>query len=108
MYDTATRVGLVKKRVRQKRRRQEKRILCSLSVLCLLLSVSLVGTIGALTGFGHAAALSMYGSILLHEDAGGYVLVGLFSFAAAVIITVLCIKYRDRKKKGHSKEEKES
>ena len=94
MYDTATRAELVKKRVRQKQRRRKKCTLCSLSALCLLLFVSLVGTIGAFTGFGHYAALSVYGSILLHEDAGGYVLVGLSSFTAAVIITVLCIKYR--------------
>lgn len=111
MYDTATRVGLVKQRVRQKRHKQQKRILCSLSALCLLLFVSLVGTIGALTGSGHAAALSMYGSILLHEDAGGYVLVGVASFAAAVLITLLCIGAREKAKRGkktdHTKEDTE-
>lgn len=106
MYNTATRVGLVKKRVRQKQRRREKRTLCILSALCLLLFVSLFGTIGALTGSGHSAALSMYGSILLHEDVGGYVLVGMTSFTAAVIITVLCIKYRKRNKTNDSKEDK--
>lgn len=105
MYDTATRVGLVEKRVRQKRHRQEKRILCRLSALCLLLSVSLVGTIGAFTGFGHSAALSLYGSILLHKDAGGYVLVGILSFTAAVAITLLCIRFRENQKKDHTKEE---
>lgn len=99
MYDTKTRVGLVKSRIRQRKHRQEKRILCGLSVLCLFLCVSLVSTIGAFTGSGHSAALSMYGSILLHEDVGGYVLVGVISFTAAVVITVSCIKYRDRKKK---------
>lgn len=106
MYDTATRVGLVKKRVRQKQRRRETRALCGLSALCLLLSISLVGTIGALTGAGHSAALSLYGSILLHEDAGGYVLVGVISFTAAVVMTVLCVKYRERKKEPSEKEDK--
>ena len=104
MYDTATRVGLVKKRVRQKRRRQEARALCGLSALCLFLAVSLFGTIGAFTGSGHSAALSIYGSILLHEDVGGYVLVGVISFTAAVVITVLCIKYRKQNKTNDSKE----
>ena len=50
MYNTAVRVGLVEKRVRQKRRRQETRALCGLSALCLLLSGSLVGTVGTLPG----------------------------------------------------------
>ena len=107
MYDTATRVGLVKKRVRQKRRRQGKHTLYTLSALCLLLFVSLVGTIVAFTGFGHSAALSMYGSILLHENVGGYVLVGVLSFSMAVAITVFCIKYRDRKKIKSSREDKQ-
>lgn len=106
MYDTATRVGLVKKRVRQKQHRREKRTLCCLSALCLLLFVSLAGTIGAFTGSGHSAALSMYGSILLHEDVGGYVLAGVISFTAAVIITVLCIKCRKQNKANEEKEEK--
>ncbi|CUP62496.1 Bacterial Ig-like domain (group 2) [Blautia obeum] len=33
----------------------------------------------------------MYGTILLHEDAGGYVLVAVISFTVAVVITALCI-----------------
>lgn len=104
MYDTATRVGLVKKRVRQKRRGQEMRALFGLSALCLFLTVSLVGTLGAFAGSGHFATLSLYGSILLHKDVGGYVLAGVISFTAAVIITVLCIRYRERNKKEHKKE----
>ncbi len=105
MYHTAARVGLVKKRVRQRQRRQEKRALYSLSALCLLLFISLVGTIGAFTGSKHSAALSVYGSILLHEEVGGYVLVGVISFTAAVIITVLCSKYRKRDKTNDPKED---
>lgn len=107
MYDTATRIGLVKERVRQKQRRREKRTLCSLSALCLFLAVSLVGTLGAFTGSGRPAALSAYGAVLLHEDVSGYVLVGVISFTAAVIITVLCIKYRERKKTNSFREDKQ-
>lgn len=104
MYDTATRVGLVKSRIRQKQRSREKSIIRRLSVLCLFLCVSLTGAVGAFAGFGHNAAVSMYGSILLREDAGGYVLVGVVSFTAAVVITVLCIRYRERDKKEDKKE----
>ena len=38
--------------------------------------------------------------MLLYEDAGGYVLVGVAAFAAAVVITALCMKYRDREKEA--------
>ena len=53
--------------------------------------------------------------MLLREDAGGYVLVAVVSFAAAVVITALCFQLRKRenqKKDGmdkptrHEKEEK--
>lgn len=42
-------------------------------------------------------ASGMYGTILLHEGAGGYVLAGVISFTAAVVITALCIKLKERK-----------
>ena len=38
----------------------------------------------------------MYGTILLHEDAGGYVLVAVISFTVAVVITALCIKFQKK------------
>ena len=41
----------------------------------------------------------MYGTILLHEGAGGYVLVAVISFTVAVVITALCIKFRKKDKR---------
>ena len=43
MYDTKTRIELVKKRMHEYHRRQERRTVCRLSVLCTLLFLSLVG-----------------------------------------------------------------
>lgn len=57
MYDTATRVRLVKKSIRRKQRIRERHLLYGLSALCLFLSVSLAGVIGTVAGYGHAAAL---------------------------------------------------
>ena len=51
--------------------------------------------------------------MLLREDAGGYVLVAVLSFAAAAAITVLCFRLRNREtqKKGgadkHARHEQE-
>ena len=101
MYDTEKRIELVKKRMHEYHRRQERRTVCRLSVLCTLLFLSLVGTMGIM----HSQPIDitgMYGTILLHEGAGGYVLVAVVSFAAAAAITALCIRLRNRKnqKKG--------
>ena len=87
MYDTAKRVALVKRRVHERSRRRQRREAISLSAGCLL----------------------------LREDAGGYVLVAVVSFAAAAAITALCFRLRNREnqKKGgtdkpdqHKQEEK--
>lgn len=87
MYDTARQVALVKQRVRENNRRRQRRGIYGLSAACML----------------------------LREDAGGYVLVGVVSFAAAAVITALCFRLRNRenRRKGgadkparHEKEEK--
>ena len=78
MYDTAKRVALVKQRVWENTRRRQRREAISLSAACML----------------------------LREDAGGYVLVAVVSFAAAAAITALCFRLRGRenqKKDGTGK-----
>lgn len=108
MHDTPARVALVNKRVRQLRRRREKRAAGALGALCLALLGSLVGTMSLLTRGAPAAESGMYGSMLLYQDAGGYVLVGVVSFTAAVVITALCMRHRNSEKKQKTEEEKET
>lgn len=52
-------------------------------------------------GINKAVTYGMYGSILLHEDAGGYIMVAIISFIAAVIITFICIKYKEKEDRRH-------
>ena len=104
MYDTETRVCLVKQRVAEKRRRQEWRGIYRLSALCMTLFLSLVRMVGAVQGQPMDAS-GMYGTILLHEGAGGYVLVAVISFTVAVVITALCIKFRKREQKSQDAED---
>ena len=115
MYDTARRVALVKQRVRENTRRRQRREAISLSAVCMLLCATLMQTAGTVVGPGQTAAWGAFGAMLLREDAGGYVLVAVVSFAAAVVITALCIRLRNRenqKKDGtdkpnrHEQEEK--
>ena len=115
MYDTARRVALVKQRVRENTRRRQRRGIYGLSAACVLLCVVLMQTAGMVVGQGQPAAWGVFGAMLLREDAGGYVLVAVISFAAAVAITALCFRPRIRenqKKDGtdkpnrHEQEEK--
>ena len=106
MYDTARRVELVKRQIRKNTRRRQKRSIGRLSAVCMLLFAALMQTVDRLVGQGQTAAWGGFGAMLLHEDAGGYVLVGVVSFAAAAAITALCFRLRIRenqKKDGTDK-----
>ena len=102
MYDTARRVALVKQRVRENTRRRQRREAISLSAFCLMLFTALAGAADALIVRGQTAAWGVFGAMLLREDAGGYVLVAVVSFAAAAAITALCFRLRSKEnqKKG--------
>ena len=115
MYDTARRVALVKQRVRENTRRKRQRGIYGLSAACMLLCAALMQTAGTVVGPGHPEAWGAFGAMLLREDVGGYVLVAVVSFAAAVAITALCfrLRIRENRKKGgadkpnrHEQEEK--
>ena len=115
MYDTARRVALVKQRVRENTRRRQRCEAISLSALYLMLFTALAKVADALIVRGQTTAQGVFGTMLLREDAGGYVLVAVISFAAASAITALCFRLRtreNRRKDGtdkpnqHEKEEK--
>ena len=106
MYDTARRVELVKRQIRKNTRRRQKRGIGRLSAVCMLLFAALLQTADRVVGQGQTAAWGGFGAMLLREDAGGYVLVGVVSFAAAVVITALCFRLRimeNQKKDGTDK-----
>ena len=115
MYDTARRVELVKRQIRKNTRRRQKRGIGRLSAVCMLLFAALMQAAGTVVGPGQPEAWGVFGAMLLREDAGGYVLVAVVSFAAAAAITALCFRLRNREnqKKGgadkpnrHEQEEK--
>lgn len=77
MYDTARRVALVKQRVRENNRRRQRRGIYGLSAACMLLFAVLMHAADAFVVHGQTAAWGGFGAMLLREDAGGYVLVGV-------------------------------
>ena len=106
MYDTARRVTLVKQRVRENTRRRQRRGIYGLSAACMLLCTALMQAADTFAVQGQTAAWGVFGAMLLREDAGGYVLVAVVSFAAAAAITALCMRFRireNRKKGGTGK-----
>ena len=102
MYDTARRVALVKQRMRENTRRRQRRGIYGLSAACMLLCAVLTQAAGIVVGPGQTATWGVFGAMLLREDAGGYVLVAVVSFAAAAAITALCfrLRIRENQKKG--------
>ena len=96
MYDTARRVALVRQRVRENTRRRQRRDIYGLSAACMLLCAVLMKAAGTVVGPGKPEAWGVFGAMLLREDAGGYVLVAVVSFAVAAAITALCFRLRIR------------
>ncbi len=66
----------------------------------------LVGTVGTVQGQPMDTA-GMYGAILLHEGAGGYVLVAVAAFTLAVVITVICMRLHERERQKQKRERKD-
>ena len=102
VYDTARRVALVKQRVRENTRRRQRREVISLSAACMLLFAVLMQAMSTVVRPGQTAAWGVFGAMLLRENAGGYVLVAVVSFAAAAAITALCMRFkiRENRKNG--------
>ena len=105
MYDTARRIELVKQRLWENTRRKQRRKVGRLTVACMLLLAALAQTGGMVVGPGQTAAQGVFGAMLLREDAGGYVLVAVISFAVATAITALCTRLRgkDERESGGGK-----
>lgn len=95
MRGTDERMALVAARAMALDRQRERREAAGLSALSGGLLTALLVTIGQLSGACHdPLAGELTGASLLAESAGGYVLVAVLSFAAAVIVTTLCFRYR--------------
>lgn len=105
MYDTARRVALVKQRVRENTRRRQRHGIYGLSAACVLLFAVLMQAAGTVVGPGQPEAWGVFGAMLLREDAGGYVLVGVAAFTAAVVLTVVCMRLHEREKQKRKHEE---
>ena len=78
------------------RKKKERRVTGILAASATALTAFLVICIGAIGKTGQAAPASAYGSFLLNEKAGGYVLVAVLAFALGAVITGLILVRRRR------------
>ena len=96
MRGNAERARLARRRAAVLARRVQRRSIGALGAAGCALFAALISALGAVTGLDSAAAIGTGGVMLLYEDAGGYVLVGVIAFAAAVVITVACVRHREK------------
>lgn len=78
------------------RKKKENRVTGILAASATALTVLLVICIGAVGKMGSASPGAAYGSFLLNEKAGGYVLVAVIAFVLGAILTGLILLRRRR------------
>jgi hypothetical protein len=74
----------------------ENLLLVSLFSLCILLSFSLTVTAAAIRNSGMGSVPGMYGTMLMFDGAGSYVVAGVIAFMAGVLVAVLCLRHRKK------------
>lgn len=99
MYDTTERVRRVKQTALRLIQKRERTALRRLETLCTALALGLTGALDFIGGAPGAAVQGAYGATLLADSAGGYVLVGVASFTAAAVLTVVCMRLHEREKR---------
>ena len=95
------------RQIRYRKQRRNVGLLATMTALVLMISIA-VGY--SLVGMKESGSWeSAYGSFILSEEAGGYVIVGVLCFVAAVILTLVCVRCKERneqKENGKSNDEK--
>ncbi len=97
MKNTEARIEAIHEMAAGIKARDEKRMVMAASLLSVCLLAGIVRIVAAMNAFHQTLQNDGFtGSSLLDSAVGGYVLVGVASFSAAVILTVICIRYRRR------------
>ncbi|MBP5652822.1 MAG: hypothetical protein J6X17_05320 [Lachnospiraceae bacterium] len=104
MRNKTDRLAAMHERADKLRKKRDAFAVKALGTASAILLVALIGTLAVLQDVGHSiSADSFYGTSMLGENTGGYILVAIVTFMAGVLITVLCIKlkrYREQKQQN--------
>ena len=108
-YDADSALNEISRRkdvlIYNKKRRKITELAVATAVCAVLLVLSFANMNDMV---GIEGIYSVYGSFLLSDSVGGYVLVGVICFAAAVIITLLCLRKNNNKDRRLSGDEQDS
>ena len=92
----SVRMDEIRRRTRRLRQRRAHRINCTLSAVCLFLTVGIASLLYQEHVPGLSIVLAGYG-LLLHRGADAYIVVSVGSFVTGVVFTLLGIRYRQYK-----------
>ena len=107
MRTTEERIALLHKRANLLEKKRDRKVLSALGGLSFVLCVCLIAVLAEMNGMGHQAISGRFaGASLLGDQIGGYVLVAVLSFTAAMIITVICMRRRESTKGTKEQEDK--
>lgn len=99
------RMEKIRRKYKKYRRQYENRRCGELVICCILLMTFIVRLLREADAAGHYIVSGAYGSVVLHSEGGAYVFVGIAAFVAGVAITVICMKYKNRKRTPVEKKE---
>ena len=94
---TEIRMRKIQSRTRQYRRRYEWREISCLTVCSLFLLAGIGILLGHIQQPGISSVAEGYGAVLLRNGADLYVTIGIASFTAGVVMTIICIRWRKKK-----------
>ena len=95
MRSNEERINLMHRRAEELQKKREKMILAGMGVASAFLGIILIVFTGYSIGApGAVTDVAMAGTSMLADSAGGYVLVAVAAFFAAVLATEVCLKHR--------------
>ena len=95
MRSNEERINLMHRRAEELQKKREKMILVGMGTVSAFLGIILIVFTGYSIGaLGAVTDAAMAGTSMLADSAGGYVLVAVTAFFAAVLATEFCLKHR--------------
>lgn len=102
---TENRVREIHRRVKKKRLQRENRMLSVLAFMNVFLVTNLCMICDAVKAPGIPAVAGSSGTILLRNGMSAYIVTAIAAFCLGVIVTAICIRYKNRQKQSRKPED---
>lgn len=99
MRSAKVRIKEVHRKIRLYKKKHENRFLFCLSVWNMFLLLCIGALSNALQIKGISFVTNGYSAVMLRNEAGAYVLVGICSFVMGAVLTIICIRMKEKKLK---------